>query len=192
MPSTFFVNGQFGSIVPKHILEHAADMRTDPFGEKPIGSGPYTLERWSRGSTVVLKANPLYFRGKPPIDEIEIKLLGDSNSLAVGLRTGEIDMSPELAPTTLSLVTGVPSLRVIDVPTIIVNRAELRMDVPPLNDLRLRRAFSLAIDPAKIIQTAYHGKAIAGARYDPALVAVLHPARSPTKPDPATASRLAR
>jgi peptide/nickel transport system substrate-binding protein len=187
--STFFVNGQFGSIVPKHILERAADMRTDPFGQHPVGSGPYVLERWDRGSSVVLKANPLYFRGKPPIEHIEIKLLGDSNSLAIGMRTGEIDMTPELSPTTLALVANVPRLRVVDVPTIILNGLTFRTDAGPFSDVRLRRAFSMAVDPARIVQTAYHGKAIPARDLIPPWSPFYTPA-FPAAPDTAAAQNL--
>src|SRR5579883_1038259 len=41
-----FVNGQFASIVPRHILGKSADFKTDPFGGHPIGSGPYAFESW--------------------------------------------------------------------------------------------------------------------------------------------------
>ena len=135
-----FVNGQFGSIVPKHVLAGVTSMRTAPFNAKPIGTGPYQVERWDRGSQILLRANPSYFRGKPPIDEIAIKFIADSNSLAIGLRTGEIDLSPNLAPSTLPIVTSVAHLRLLQAPSIDMLRVEFNTTAPPFDDVRVRKA----------------------------------------------------
>ena len=91
-----FVDGETGSIVPEHILAHVADLTKSSFESAPIGSGPYAVDRWDRGSKIVLRANATYFRGKPAIDRIEIEFVPDQTVLGIRLRTHEIDFTPLL------------------------------------------------------------------------------------------------
>ncbi|MBV8355351.1 MAG: hypothetical protein JO101_08535, partial [Candidatus Eremiobacteraeota bacterium] len=39
-----FVNGQNGSIVPRHVLERSRDVKASPFNDHPIGSGPFSFK----------------------------------------------------------------------------------------------------------------------------------------------------
>lgn len=61
------------------------------FDSKPIGSGPYRVAAWDRGSVVHLVANPTYFRGKPTIAKIDLRYLSDTTTALVQLKTGELD-----------------------------------------------------------------------------------------------------
>ena len=44
----------------------------------PSGTGPYILKQWEHQVKMVFTANPNYFRGKPPIDEIQEVMINQS------------------------------------------------------------------------------------------------------------------
>ena len=159
--SELFVGGQVGSIVPEHVLRNVTDPETSTFESAPIGSGPYAVERWERGSRIELRANPRYFRGKPHIDRIEIDFVPDQNVLALRVKDGELDFSPQMPQTFAAELHDSASLRVRAVPT--YTDVELCFEVQraPFDDARVRRALSLAIDRKRLVTSIYHGFALA-------------------------------
>ena len=62
---TAFTTYNQGAIVPAHVLRGLADLNRIPFNSAPVGSGPYKLTAWHRGSDMVFDANPDYYRGAP-------------------------------------------------------------------------------------------------------------------------------
>ena len=79
-----------GDIVPKHLLE-GKSVRESTLARHPIGTGPYMFESWKAGSSIQLKANPDYFRGRPYLDRYVIKVIPDSATMFLELKAGSID-----------------------------------------------------------------------------------------------------
>jgi len=81
-------------IVPKAVFE------ADPegFGNKPVGSGPFMVEEYTRGDKVVLVPNPYYSKlgvdckPLPYLDKVTVKYVPESNSRVLGLRNGDFDV----------------------------------------------------------------------------------------------------
>ena len=94
--ANLFVGGQDGSIVPEHVLKNVDDLNRSPFEAMPVGSGPYEVVKWERGSRLTLRANPGYFRGKPHVERIEFHYVADQNTLGIQVTTGELDFSPQI------------------------------------------------------------------------------------------------
>src|SRR5262245_25807584 len=67
---------QPASVVPKELVENAER----PFGQNPVGSGPFRLEQWDRGTQILLAANPDYYSGQPHLAGIRITTLPALNS----------------------------------------------------------------------------------------------------------------
>ncbi len=79
-----------GDIVPRHLLE-GVNVRESPLARRPIGTGPYKFETWKAGSSIQLKYNPDYFRGRPYLDRYVIKVIPDSATMFLELKAGSID-----------------------------------------------------------------------------------------------------
>jgi peptide/nickel transport system substrate-binding protein len=154
-----FVNGQNGSIVPEHVLRNAADIRKAPFSAKPVGSGPYSVESWSRDTGLVLRANPRYFRGRPAIGELRVRVIPDTNTMAIALRAGDLDFAPGITPAAVSMLRGTPAIRLDEAPTEGLVWLIDRVDAPPFDDARVRRAFGLDAGRDAIARKAYLGYA---------------------------------
>jgi peptide/nickel transport system substrate-binding protein len=61
------------------------------FTDQWVGLGPYKVSQWSRGSFIDATANNEYVLGKPKIDRVSLRYIGDTNSLIVSLISGDID-----------------------------------------------------------------------------------------------------
>ncbi len=80
-------------ILPKHLLEKIpeAELVTNKFWLKPIGSGPFKFSSMISGERVELVANKDYYMGAPDFDRFIIRVMPSANLLA-GLMSGEIDL----------------------------------------------------------------------------------------------------
>jgi peptide/nickel transport system substrate-binding protein len=189
--SQLFVGGQNGSIVPEHVLHGAGDPATARFEAAPVGSGPYGVERWDRGSDIVLRANPFYFRGKPPIDRIDVQFVPDQNTIAIRMRTGELDFSPQIPQTAAAQLRATPGVRTTAAPTYDSVQLGFNTRAAPFTDARVRRALVLAIDRTRLASSVWHGFAVpADDLVPPQSPAYVHDPNVRLSGDPAAAGAL--
>ncbi|WP_417420788.1 ABC transporter substrate-binding protein, partial [Hominenteromicrobium sp.] len=80
------------AVLPKHLLE-GEDMQESAFFRAPVGTGPYKLESWDEGQSIVLTKNEDYYLGAPHIDTVIFKIVPDDNAQALQLSSGELDMA---------------------------------------------------------------------------------------------------
>lgn len=71
---------------PTAIEKYGAD-----FSQHPVGTGPFELDRLSRGQEVVFDANPDYWGGAPQIDQLVLKAMPDTSARLAALRSGEVN-----------------------------------------------------------------------------------------------------
>jgi peptide/nickel transport system substrate-binding protein len=97
---TLFQNGpvQNGPF-PRHLLEAAyvdskATFTNLPYwGDEFVGTGPFRLREWVRGSHAVLSANDDYVLGRPKIDELVVKFIPETNALMANILAGEVEVT---------------------------------------------------------------------------------------------------
>ena len=72
-------------IVPEHAYG-------DDYGEHPIGSGRYLLERWDRGQQAIFAANPDYYGDAPLMERMVVVFMEEDAALAA-VAAGEVDIA---------------------------------------------------------------------------------------------------
>ncbi len=144
-------------VLPAHLLAGRHDINRAAYNNKPIGTGPFMVEHYEPGSALILKANPHYWRGAPKLKEIRWLVVPDTNTRMVMMRTGEADffyLTPDNIAAQLSNIPGIHMLR-----TPMNNFTYLTYNVthPPLDDGRVRRAISMAVDRNEVIRDVLRG-----------------------------------
>ena len=145
-------------IFPREVLEEDGDLK-----KRQIGTGPYTLKEHTRKVRVVLQRNPDYFeKGRPYVDEYVILSTPDSATRTAAFRTGQSDFLVLQSPSEVEAVRKTnPNVLVQSLtPSITTFGLALAQDRPPFNDLRVRRALSMAIDRQKQLDTVFEGHGI--------------------------------
>jgi peptide/nickel transport system substrate-binding protein len=146
-------------ILPEHLLAKYPSLNHVAFNSNPIGTGPFRFVKWLRGDEIVLAANPTYFRGKPKIGTLVLKIIPDGNTTEAELRAHEVDLALEIEATTYEHLKDDPGIvrylaRVPSFTAIFFNTSR-----PPLDDVRVRRAIALAIDRNELVRSEYYGTA---------------------------------
>ena len=90
----------FGSVLPAHALRGSdltqvwSDRIDDPRTGRPIGSGPFLVERLERGRQLVLRRNPRYWGPHPAyVERLVIRFAGSATDPTDELRSGELDVA---------------------------------------------------------------------------------------------------
>ncbi len=142
-------------IVAPELVEQYGDLKKP---ETAIGTGPFVLESYEPNVKAVFKRNPEYFRqNQPYVDGVEWLIIPDESTGLAMYRTGQIDLGPQLAWSVRqqdldSLKKSHPHLIYRDMLGITPGAVYMRIDQPPFNDVRVRRAISHAIDRQGLIE----------------------------------------
>ncbi len=155
--ANFMRNGSIGSIVPQHLLAGNSDLNHLAFNTKPVGSGPFMLRRWDPGSLLDMVPNPLYFRGRPKLAEIQYRIIPNQNTLLTQVESHSIDIFLRATESEYAVLKGISGYRVTAVPNLDYEHIVFNCARAPFDDVRVRQAFAYAIDWHRINQDAYLG-----------------------------------
>ena len=116
-----------------------------------IGCGPFVLERYEQGVKAVFARNPSYYqKGLPYLDKVEWIFFEDRATQLSLFRAGQLDIpfyDARIAPSDATALTGAdPPYPVVRWDRLGNRTLSMRVDKPPFNDVRVRRALSLALD----------------------------------------------
>ena len=161
-------------IVAKHVLEKHGNDLTKP--EAQIGTGPFKLKRYERGSVVEWEKNKDYFiPGLPYLDGVkQYVLVGVPTQLAAA-KAGRVHLWDTWPPMKKTDADEVKRARgnEVDVSQNSVNTIFLvymHTEKPPFNNPDLRRAVNLAIDRQELFTKALEGAGVPCGLLDPKLV----------------------
>jgi len=138
---------QPASVVPKELVEN----RARPFGQNPVGTGAFRLERWIRGHEIALSANSEYYSGQPYLERIRITTLPalsarESFQLFVD---GKLDCS--FVPEDQNALAGHdPSWTFINRPVLRLMYLGMNVADNLLRDPNIRKAVAWAINKSEL------------------------------------------
>jgi peptide/nickel transport system substrate-binding protein len=147
-------------IFAREVLEEDGDLK-----KRLIGTGPYMIKENTRKVRVVLVRNPDYFEpGRPYVDEYHILSTPDAATRLAAFRSGQSDIHFVASLNDAAAIKKTnPAAVIQDYKTVqTVFGLALAQDKPPYNDVRVRRAISMAIDRQKQVDTIYGGHGILG------------------------------
>lgn len=154
-----------GFIVPKKAIEANGN---DWFKLNPVGTGPFAFKSYEPRQKVVLGANDNYFRGKPYLREVVIRYMTSVSSRELGLQSGELQIIEGLKEDKwLEKVATFPDVVIKPFGPCETQMLFFNMGTAPFDDIRVRKAFSYAVNRAEV--AAFMGKGLAVPIYSPTL-----------------------
>lgn len=129
-----------------------------PFASQPVGTGPFSFDRWVRDSEIVLRRNDGYWiPGAPHMAGVRFQIITEQSVKAQALISGEIHIADVLVEPELSLIRNAPTTVIYESPSALVMVLAINTSRAPLNNLDVRRALNAAIQKQQVMDTAYSG-----------------------------------
>ncbi len=118
------------------------------FRDNPIGTGPYKLSRWDKGSLQVLVRNPDYWRGwdGEHYTGVIYEIIPEANTQQLLLERGDLDIAMTVPSESLPALKKNPEITVQEEPGIRTWIMRMNMVAGPTQDVRVRKALAQAFD----------------------------------------------
>ncbi len=134
-----------------------------------VGSGPFELTRYVRNNSQRYNKNPDYWDTEqigdkryaiPFIDDVTYRIIKDEATWLTALRTGKLDILESIRFIAVDhLKETTPELKWNRRLATAGNFMVLRVDRPPFDDVRVRRALNLAVNHPEMVELFYDGHA---------------------------------
>jgi len=126
---------------------------------QPIGTGPFRLEAWNKGSSVVLARWDGYRDAKAvKLRRVTIRFINDAAAQVAALLSGDVDAFPRVAVArSLAQFQNNKKYQVLIGGSRSKTIVAINNKRKPLDDVRVRRAIAMAIDRKAVIDGAADG-----------------------------------
>jgi peptide/nickel transport system substrate-binding protein len=162
-PDFLFLMGQATAIIvePKSVDTNAT---------KPVGTGPYKLDQWHKGSTLTLVRWDDYRQASAiKLKKVTIRFISDPSAQVASLLAGDVDVFPRVAAgRALGQFRSNAKFQVVFSGSRAKTIVAINNKRKPLDDVRVRRAIAAAIDRKAVIEAAADGFGVPiGSHYVP-------------------------
>lgn len=165
--------------------KHGATGTTEDYnaGRAAIGSGPYKLARYVNGDRTELARNPAWQGTMPEWEKVTFRFIPNPGARVAALLAGDVDLIdvppaadlPRLKADPKLSVVSIQGLRTIyisptrgeNVGNFVTDNAGQKLARNPFDDVRVRRALSIAINRAAIADRVMQGTADATGQWLP-------------------------
>jgi peptide/nickel transport system substrate-binding protein len=148
-----FVPGMAGSrIISKKMGEaHPKDYGTA--ADFTMGTGPYRFTSFSHDQSVTAERNERYWGGKPRFKTVDVKFIVDQSTAQLAMRSGQIDGIFYVSLDQIKAWQSTGRANVVSAPGLFVAYFSFDTQVPPWNDVHVRRACAHAIDRRGLVHS---------------------------------------
>jgi len=162
--TSFFV--KTSRVIPKHILQPVFDKdgtldNADWNRTGDVTDGPYVLKEFVSDDHLTFDANDKYWRGRPNIDTLFIRIFADRQSQLAALQSGQIDIGSYIVGSEIPALKETNKFDILSSPNGYIVTIFMNIDPktanPAMTDPNVRRAMALAIDRQLIIDKIYNG-----------------------------------
>jgi peptide/nickel transport system substrate-binding protein/oligopeptide transport system substrate-binding protein len=137
-------------VVPKEAMG-------EDFSKNPIGTGPFRMESWESEKSIILSANKEYFNGSPYLDTLYFQIYPshEVENMFSDFERGYLEESIipsekyELIKTSADYTKR---YNLVSKPLLNLVYIGMNVNMPPLDNIKVRQAISYAVDTDKIVK----------------------------------------
>jgi ABC-type transport system substrate-binding protein len=142
---------QFLWVVPN---EEVAAAGAD-FGRKPVGAGPFTLQSWISGQSLLLTRNTQYYRDdRPHLESVQVRFIPQESTQLLALQRGDLDLLAQVPVAEFGQLRTDPkwSQQIVQSPFTQTWFLGMNVTKAPFTDARVRQAVNHAIDRETLVK----------------------------------------
>jgi peptide/nickel transport system substrate-binding protein len=118
---------------------------------KPMGTGPYKLGNWQKGTSLSLVRNETYWGEAPDVEEGVYTFIPENSTRVNALLQGEVDVIQRLPIADVERVKTAENAHVVSSPNGLVHTLLLDSSKPPFDDINVRKAFAHSLDAEDMV-----------------------------------------
>ena len=134
--------------------EHLASTSGSPL-DNPIGTGPWVLDEWSRGDSIIFSAFDDYWGDKPSFSTLVYRWATEGATRLLELQAGTVDQITNLSPDDFATVQGDADLQFIPVANPNTLYLAMTNTFAPFDNADVRRAVAIGIDRQRIVDNFF-------------------------------------
>jgi peptide/nickel transport system substrate-binding protein len=135
--------------------------------DNPVGTGPYKIENWNRGSELVMTRFDDYWGEAAKADTLIFRWHSEAAARLVELQAGTIDGMDNPGSDDFAVIEADPNLALYERPGTNVFYLGMNNWYPPFDNERVRQAFAMAIDKQRIVDNFYPRGSIVADQFMP-------------------------
>jgi len=168
-------------LAKEHVEKLEAEEGRDAVGRHPVGAGPFAFSRWERGVQVELERFEAYWAPRPRVDRMIFLENISPDVASARFRNGDLDVIHRPSKVNRLFLRESPAWAPYraEVPSPSVYAIGLNCELPPFDNVHVRRAVAFAIDRSKL-ERLNPGEVIAAGQVLPPMLAPYDP-ELPTK-----------
>ncbi len=141
------------SIQPTEWIEQAA--ASGEILEKPVGTGPYVMDAWNRGDSMVFKRFDDYWGDKAETETLVFRWSTEGAARLLELQSGTVDGIDNPSPDDFDVIRDDDSLNLVEREALNIFYVATTNTFEPWGDIRVRQALALGIDRQRIVDNFY-------------------------------------
>ena len=145
-----------GNIICKKAIE---EMGADKYARNPVGTGPFILEKWISGDSLVLKANKSYWGQKPAYETLIYRVITEHANRSIELETGGVQAIFDVSDNDIPRLEKNPKIKVVQGPGYKFSYITMNMSIPPYDNIKVREALTISLNMPAIVKAVYQGGA---------------------------------
>jgi peptide/nickel transport system substrate-binding protein len=118
----------------------------------PVGTGPFKFSDWVKDDRITLVRNENYWGEKAKIDTLIFRVIPDNSARYLALKVGEVQGMEGANVEDAIAAKSESTLKVLLRPPLNVGTVMFNIEVPPFNDVRVRKAIAMAINKEAIVK----------------------------------------
>lgn len=123
----------------------------------PIGTGPFQLTQYQKDSRILFSAFPDYWQGKAKLDRLVYTITPDASVRFAKLEKGECQVMPFPNPADLPRMREDKDITLLQKAGLNTGFLAFNTQKPPLDNVKVRQALSMAINKTAIIAAIFQG-----------------------------------
>jgi peptide/nickel transport system substrate-binding protein len=144
------------AVMPRHLLDSipADRMRAAAFNKAPVGNGPFRFVSQKQNDRWVFEANPTFPRalgGRPYLDRVIWRVIPENTAQVAEITTGAIDVAIGARAEQVKQLDARPEMRGVLRPNYRYTMIAWNGKRAPLDDPRVRRALTMAMNRQQMI-----------------------------------------
>lgn len=123
--------------------------------DNPVGTGPFMLEQWSRGDSIIFSAYDNYWGEKPAYETLVFRWATEGATRLLELQAGTVDQITNVSPDDFATVQGDANLQFIPVANPNTLYLAMTNTFEPFDNVDVRRAIAMGIDRQRIVDNFF-------------------------------------